>query len=207
MRSIYLVRHCETEHFPEKRCIGMTDIDLSENGIWQANRLNLYFRYKGLRTIFCSPALRAEKTSEFISGGEVPVTTLAELHEINMGDWDGMSFDEIKMKYPDEYRHRGLDFAAFSPPNGESFAACQERAAGVFQDILRNSSGAIAVVSHAGFNRALLCSLCGIDLQKLFTIPQPFGCINRLLLENGVCRVRETGITVWESDEPGRLEQ
>lgn len=206
MRTIYLVRHCETEHFPKRRCIGITDTDLSENGIRQAQRLKMYFQNKILSKIFCSPALRAVKTSEILSGGEIPITTLSLLHEINMGDWDGMYFEKIKMKYPDEYRRRGLDFAEFSPPNGESFAACQKRAAEVFGDILRNSSGDIAVVSHAGFNRALICSLCSIDLQKLFTIPQPFGCVNHLSLENGVCRVRKTGWTVWGNDEPGRLE-
>ena len=197
MRTIYLIRHCETEHFQKKRCIGITDIDLSENGIRQAQMLELYFQDKSLSRIFCSPALRSVKTSEIVSGGKMPVTMLSGLHEIDMGDWDGMYFDEIKMKYPDEYRRRGLDFAAFSPPDGESFAACQKRAAKVFSDILRNSFGDIAVVSHAGFNRALICSLCGINLQELFAIPQPFGCVNHLVLENGVCRVRETGWTVW----------
>ncbi len=113
-----------------------------------------------------------------------------------MGDWDGMYFDDIKAKYPDEYRQRGLDFAAFSPPNGESFAACQKRAEAVFREILTNSDGDITVVSHAGFNRALICSLCRIDLQKLFTIPQPFGCVNFLSLQNDVCIVRETGVEV-----------
>ena len=207
MRTIYLVRHCETEQSPKKRCIGITDTDLSQNGIRQAQKLKMYFQNKDLSRIFCSPALRAVKTSEIVSGMEIPVTTLSRLHEIDMGDWDGMYFEEIEMKYPDEYRRRGLDFAAFSPPNGESFAKCQKRATQVFCDILRNSSGDIAIVSHAGFNRTLICSLCGIDLQKLFTIPQPFGCVNYLFLENGVCRIRKTGWTVWGSEEPGRLEQ
>lgn len=206
MRMIYLVRHCEAEHFPKKRCIGITDTDLSENGIRQAQRLKMYFQNKNPSRIFCSPSLRAVKTSEIMSSLEVTVTILADLHEIDMGDWDGMYFEEIKTKYPDEYRRRGLDFAEFSPPNGESFAECQKRAAEVFGDILRNSSGDIAIVSHAGFNRALICSLCGINLQKLFTIPQPFGCVNSLSLQNGVCRVRKIGWTVWGNDKPGRLE-
>lgn len=207
MRTIYLIRHCETEHFPKKRCIGITDTDLSENGIRQAQRLKIFIQDKNVSGIFFSPSLRAAKTSEIMSDGEIPVTKLAGLHEIDMGDWDGMYFDEIKMKYPEEYKRRGLDFAAFSPPNGESFAECQKRAAEVFSNLLKNSSGNIAVVSHAGFNRALICSLRGIDLQNLFAVPQPFGCVNLLLFENGVCRVRETGRTVWGSDESGRLEQ
>ena len=193
MRNIYLVRHCETERCPGKRCIGITDIDLSENGVRQAHQLKEYFKDKQLSGIYCSGALRAVRTAEIISGGRIRVTKLAGLHEINMGDWDGMNFEDIKSRYPGEYERRGLDFAAFSPPRGESFSACQKRAAKALRYLLENTAGSIAVIAHAGFNRALICGLCNIDLQKLFAIPQPFGCVNILSVRNGTCRVRETG--------------
>ena len=200
MRNIYLLRHCETEHSKRKRCIGLTEVRLSETGIRQAQRLRRYFREKKLSAIFSSDAIRSAETAEIISGGIIPIQKLSGLREINMGDWDGMYFDEIKTKFPDEYRQRGLDFASFSPLHGESFAACQKRAEAVFHDISAQSYGDIAIVSHAGFNRALICSLCRIDLQKLFTIPQPFGCVNFLSLQNGVCIIRKTGVEVTEGD-------
>lgn len=131
------------------------------------------------------------------------LTKLCGLHEIDMGDWDGMYFDEIKTNFPEEYRRRGLDLAAFAPPNGESFAACQKRAAKIFRNILISSNGNIAIVSHAGFNRALLCSICSIDLKELFSISQPFGCVNFLLLHNGVCSVQKIGDKVGEDNGLG----
>lgn len=201
MRNIYLLRHCETEHSERKRCIGITEVRLSENGILQAQRLKRYFREKNLSGIFSSDAIRSAETAEIISDGIIPIQRLASLREINMGDWDGMYFDEIKAKFPHEYRQRGLDFALFSPPKGESFAACQKRAEAIFRDISAKSYGDIAIVSHAGFNRALICSLCRIDLQELFTIPQPFGCVNFFSLEDGVCIVRKTGVEVSENDK------
>lgn len=194
MRTIYLLRHCETENFLKKRCVGITDIDLSENGLKQALRLKEYLADKEVNHIFCSDTKRAVKTAEIISGGKIQETKLVDLHEINMGDWDGMYFDDIKSKYPNEYRQRGLNFAAFSPPHGESFDACQERAVKILYFILEKSDGNIAVISHAGVNRALICSLCGIDLNKLFQIPQPFGCVNILSMQNGMCRVLKTGL-------------
>lgn len=201
MRNIYLLRHCETEHYEKKRCVGITDVKLSENGIRQAQRLRKYYSEKNLTEIFCSDASRAADTARIISGGKITVQVLSDLHEIDMGNWDGLYFDEIKAEFPDEYRQRGIDFAGFTPPHGESFADCQQRAQTIFGNLLQNSDGDIAIVAHAGFNRALLCSLCRIDLQKLFTIPQPFGCVNFLLLQDGICSVLETGVGLWESDE------
>lgn len=196
MRTIYLFRHCETEQFSQKRCIGVTDVDLSENGLKDASRLKEYLSGKQVNHIFCSSAVRAVKTARIMSAGEIQVTVLPNLHEIDMGDWDGLYFDELKAKYPEEYARRGLDFARFSPPNGESFSDCQKRAQNSLCDILENTQGNIAVIAHAGFNRALICRLACIDLQKLFTIPQPFGCVNILLEQNGNCIVRQVGMIV-----------
>lgn len=196
MRKIYLLRHCETERFPKKRCIGITDVRLSENGLMDAGRLKEYFADKEVKNIFCSDAGRARKTAEVIANGQTPVTTLPELHEINMGDWDGMYFDDIKSRYPDAYRQRGLDFAAFAPPNGECFAECQQRALKALHTILVQTDGTVLIVAHAGWNRTLICSLRGIGLNELFTIPQPFGCVNLLSEKQGVCHVEETGLRI-----------
>lgn len=197
MRTIYLLRHCETELFSQKRCIGITDIPLSENGIQQAGILKDYFADKNIGTILCSDASRAVKTAEILSDGQIPITKLAELHEINMGDWDGMCFDDIKSNYPEEYRQRGLSFSTFSPPNGESFTDCQKRAETIFHFILNNfSEKNIVVVAHAGFNRALLSNLCKTDLNELFHIPQPFGCVNILSVQGDICTVEQTGIQI-----------
>lgn len=201
MREIYLLRHCETEPFPRKRCIGITDIDLSENGIRQAQHLKEYFKARPISGIYCSDALRAFKTAEIISDGKICVTQYHDLHEIDMGDWEGMLFDDIKAKYPDQYRQRGLDFARFAPRNGESFTECQKRAQRAFHHILDTTKGNIAVVSHAGFNRALICGLCNTDLQELFTIPQAFGCVNILSAQDGKCQVSETGLVIGRGKE------
>jgi probable phosphoglycerate mutase len=196
MKTIYLLRHCETASFPKKRCIGITDIPLSENGIQQARLLKDYFADKNIGGILCSDASRAVKTAEILSDGQISVTKLAELHEINMGDWDGMYFDDIKSNYPEEYKQRGLNFASFSPPDGESFADCQKRAETIFHFILNNFGENIAVVAHAGFNRALISSLCKADLNELFQIPQPFGCVNILSVQGDTCTVEQTGIQI-----------
>lgn len=196
MRTIYLLRHCETEPSAKKRCIGVTDVGLSKSGVRQAQSLRKYFANKNIRFIFCSGASRSAKTAEILSGGKTPIRTLDALHEIDMGDWDGMYFDDIKLRYPDEYRRRGLDIAGVSPPNGENFADCRERALNALRRIVQTTHGDVVIVTHAGFNRSLLCALLGMDLNCLFCIPQPFGCVNILSEQDGLCVVRETGILI-----------
>ena len=196
MRKIYLLRHCETEYSNEKRCIGITDVELSESGRKHAQCLKEYLAGKGISSVFCSDAHRASETADIISDEKIQITKLNGLCEINMGEWDGMYFDDIKSKFPDEYMQRGYNFSTFAPPGGESFADCQQRAISVFNSILNNTDGNIAVVSHAGFNRALICSLFKIALNELFSIPQPFGCVNILSVENGVCNVQKIGLEI-----------
>lgn len=126
MRNIYLLRHCETEHFEKKRCVGITDVKLNEKRYPAGTASKEIFqREKPERHFLCSDTSRASETARIISGGKITVQVLSDLHEINMGDWDGMYFDEIKVKFSEEYRQRGIDFAEFTQPRGESFADCQ----------------------------------------------------------------------------------
>lgn len=198
MRRIYLLRHGETEQGFAQRCIGITDIPLSEHGREQARRLSDYFAQEPLSGIFCSQALRTVDTAEIISGGRLPVTRLTDLHEIHMGAWEGRCFAEIKQKFPEAYKRRGLAFATFTPPGGESFSACQKRAFAVLQAILKATEGEIIIVGHAGFNRALICGLSGMGLSlgEVFSVPQPFGCVNQLAWEKGGCHLIQVGFTL-----------
>ena len=122
------------------------------------------------------------------------VTYLQELREINMGDWDGLTFDEIKNQYPDEFKRRGENIADFAAPNGESFKECQKRAVKVFDDIIHSTDGNVAICSHAGFNRALLCYLLKFDLTDIFDIQQDYGCMNIISIDNSDIRIEEINV-------------
>lgn len=201
MRTIYLLRHCETEG-SFQRCIGVTDVPLSAEGVKHAQRLGAYFADKKIAAVFCSSTERAVRTARAVAGEGTAVTKREDLHEIDMGDWDGLSFAEIRARFPEEYRQRGLALADFTPPHGESFAACRERAKKAMRRIACGTEGDIVVVAHAGFNRAFLCDLCRVNLQDLFTIPQPYGCVNILVMQNGAFWPREVDAPAKRGEEP-----
>lgn len=178
-RYIFLLRHGETEYGKEKRYLGHTDCKLSKDGKDQAKYLASIFEKHRIviDSIFSSDLNRCKNTVNIVFK-ERKVTFLEQLREINMGEWDGLTFDEVKNKYAEDYKNRGENIAEFTIKNGESFSQCQKRAITVFKYIINSTKGNIAICSHAGFIRALLCSLLNIDLTYMFDIKQNYGCIN-----------------------------
>ena len=201
--TLYLIRHGETEGAETRRYKGHIDVPLSENGAEQMKRLAGYisaevrkrgsakantsqlpnFRTSGLSFVYCSDLSRAEKSAGFIAEphGLKPII-IPELRERNFGIWEGMSFDEIKEKYPEGFNAWADNPLKFSPMEGESTIALRDRAVGALEKILGQrgvtSSESIAIVSHGGINRILLCELLGIPLENIFRIEQNYGCLN-----------------------------
>ena len=178
-RYIYLLRHGETEYGKEKIYLGHTDCELSKEGFEQAKYLGEIFSTNGIiiDSIFSSDLKRCKNTIK-LAFPERDVIYFPELREINMGKWDGLTFNEVKNKYAEDYKNRIKNIARFKPPNGESFSECQKRASSTLNYIINSTKGNIAICSHAGFIRTLLCSLLNKDLTEMFEIKQSYGCIN-----------------------------
>jgi alpha-ribazole phosphatase len=179
--KIYLIRHGETEGAETKRYKGHIDVPLSANGFEQMKRVAGYLAGAGfLNTIYCSDLSRAVKSAEIIaeSCGLKPII-MPKLRERNFGLWEGMSFDEIREKWPDAFNAWAANPLEFSPMNGESTVEVRDRALKVFNEIIRKHQGDnIAIVSHGGLNRVILCHLLGIPLENIFRVDQDYGCLN-----------------------------
>lgn len=176
MRNIHLIRHGKLE-FPggQKCCIGWTDIPLSDEGRGQIQDLRPGFEEETIEKIYTSPLARCVESAKILSQGRIPIEIVEDMKEIYMGEWEGLGFDRIKELYPKEYEERGRQIATYPPPGGESFLECMERAKKVFENIRKNSRGNVILLSHAGFNRALISELEGRDLRRLLEIPQEYG--------------------------------
>ncbi len=106
--TLYLIRHGETEGSETKRYKGSIDVPLSEKGIEQIKKTSVFIsaeaqkrRRGNVGAVYCSPLSRALKSAEIIAEphGLKPVV-INDLRERNFGIWEGMSFAEIKEKYP-----------------------------------------------------------------------------------------------------------
>ncbi|TNF56581.1 histidine phosphatase family protein [bacterium] len=207
---LYLIRHGETEDANPKRYKGTIDVPLSRKGIKQIKRLSGYLAHQGselntnkclnsaeqqgLSAVYCSDLDRAVKSAEVIAQpfGIQPVV-VKDLRERHFGQWEGMSFDEIKTKYPKEFQAWAENPLENSPVGGETTREVKDRAVSAIKNILSNhrddnkkilNSSApfnrvdIAVVSHGGIIRVLICYFLGIPLGNIFRIEQDFGALN-----------------------------
>lgn len=188
---IYLARHGDIGLGKEKRYIGRLDLPLSAYGKEQAYSLKGFFCQVPLDNIYCSDLRRSQQTSDIIaSAHQIVPSARAGLRELNMGDWDGELFSDIRDKYPAEFKLRGEDIANYSPPNGESFSDCYQRVIPVFERLAQSDETTILIIGHAGINRVILCHILGIPLGNVFRFEQSYGCLNLICKEGSDYRVK-----------------
>lgn len=183
MVEITLVRHCETDWNKEKRYLGKTDIPLNKNGIKNAEILGKFLKNKNFTEIYSSELSRAYQTAKIISNFYgLNVKKIKEFNEIDFGEFEGLTFNEIKEKFGDEVVNKYLkDTLNFKFPNGESFRKFYFRTMKGLNFILNkhNDNSNILIVSHSGVNKIIIGNALKISFKKSFwRIKQDIGCIN-----------------------------
>jgi broad specificity phosphatase PhoE len=132
-----------------------------------------------LSAVYCSDLRRAVETAERVAAAHgLTPDARREFREVSLGAWEGLTFEEVKERYPEEYAARGRDFGHFRPPDGESFLDCAHRVLPALYEALTAAPGDLLIVGHAGVNRILLSLAEGRSLATLFDIPQDYGCLN-----------------------------
>ena len=177
VEKVYLLRHGHVDNGSEKRDLGRTDVPLDALGLEQAQVFGDYFKAIPFDAIFTSPLKRCVQTTQMLSEKFQIVEALTE---IDMGDWENVPMADIQSCYPKLYAQRGENLEYFTPPNGESFRMMAQRVRQAFEKIVQSGDGTIIIVAHAGVNRMILSHLFGIEINDMFSIVQPFACVNEL---------------------------
>jgi broad specificity phosphatase PhoE len=187
MTEIYLVRHGQTEWNREAIFRGTTDVPLNDSGIEEAGLAAEALRRIAIEAVYSSPLARARQTAEPIARVHGLDLRIAEgLMDLCFGEWQGVSYQAVREKYPDLYRAWREAPHTIAFPGGESLAALQTRAVGAVREIVcHHPDGTIAMVSHRVVNRVLICGLVGIDLARFWQIGQDTTAINRLIWREG----------------------
>jgi probable phosphoglycerate mutase len=157
---IWLVRHAETAWTGARYC-GRADPPLTAAGAARAAALGARLRavIPDAAEVWSSPAVRARETAAAI-GRAVHVD--ARLHEVDVGELDGRTFDEIAARHPDLARRLSSADPMIDWPGGERWKALEERAAAAWDALVRRGRDAV-VVSHGGTIRAILRQVTGDD--------------------------------------------
>ena len=165
--QIVLVRHGATDWNLQGRCQGSSDRELSDAGIRQAAQTAALLGDEKCCAVYSSHLRRARQTAELISRPHnLPVLIEEELRELDHGELEGLTFNEIKTRYADFLARWRSEPAEVRVPGGERLADVAERAWNGLHQIVRRHDAAerILVISH---NFPILGIVCRITLTHL----------------------------------------
>ena len=147
--AIALLRHGQTQMSVERKYSGRSDAPLTAAGVQQAAAAAKHLAGAGLSVIITSPLLRTVQTAqEVASVTGAPVETDDGFRETDFGAWEGLTFAEVRERWPAEVSAWLAD-PAVPPPDGESFAEVSERVADALQRVLADRAGqTVLIVSH-----------------------------------------------------------
>ncbi len=172
LTTVYLIRHAETDGNLHRIFQGRYDIELSENGLRQAQQLADRFRGERIDAVFTSPLERAVQTAKALNRyHNAPISEVDGLMEIDGGEFEGIPFDELALRYPAEYRTWNEDICNFQAIGGESMREVFDRIKATIIGIVCRSGGqTIAIVSHGCAIRNFLCYAKGLPFSKFDTL-------------------------------------
>lgn len=192
-RTLYLVRHGETEQQTDKVFIGQWDISLNEEGRRQAKEAAhlLLQDFPDAKTIYCSDLKRAVETATLIAEtmekehaiSVVPISVVpfSAFRELSLGEWDGLLIEDVKQRYPEEYRNRGDHLLTYKIGNdSENFYDLRYRVMKKLQELIQETTGDLVLVTHSGVMKVILSELLGKDLQETMRTTISKGSILKL---------------------------
>jgi alpha-ribazole phosphatase len=168
---LILVRHCEPQEDARGLCYGRLDIGLSDAGRQHAERLAEALARHDWDAVYSSPRLRARETAGAVHRD---VIIDDDLREIDFGELEGRSYDEIAATDPELYRAWMDRPTTVHFPGGESFAELRVRALEAL-DRIRAAHEAAVVVTHGGVLRAGLAAWLGMPDEAIFRLDQRYG--------------------------------
>jgi probable phosphoglycerate mutase len=195
MTEIIFVRHGETVWHAENRYAGISDIALTAKGLEQGKKLANWAETAQLSAIYSSELKRAKSTAEFsCQKTGLDLNVEKRLNEVNFGEGEGLTRDEMKQKFPEELA-KFIEAPADNPlPDGEKGVNAIERANPVINEIIEKyPKGKVLIVAHSTLIRLLLCKFMNIDPNEYRTrFPEIENCaLNSLNFESDQINVIE----------------
>lgn len=177
---IIFVRHGEPEDAAKGMCYGKLDVGLSENGKLQIERTARWLENFAPSVIYSSPRVRATESARiFAQKLDVVIEKENRFAEMDFGDFEGLTYDDVKTRYPALYECWMTRPTEVEFPNGESFSVMLRRVWQAIDELkTRHSNQTIAIFSHGGVNRIALARVLNLPTENLFRLEQNYGCAN-----------------------------
>ncbi len=187
MTCIILVRHGQTDWNREERFRGQLDVPLNKTGLAQARTTGRWVAKKWQPVaIYSGPLSRTVKTAEQIASHfSLPVLLHQGLIDINYGEWQGLTPDEVRERWPDELHTWYTQPEKATIPGGESLVDMRARGMDAVNEIApRYPEQTIVLVSHNAINRIILLGILGLPNDRYWHIKQENCAINVFDVDN-----------------------
>ena len=172
MKNILLIRHGQSEWNKLNLFTGFKNIELSEQGIEEANKAGQNFKNLDIKfnIVFTSELKRAQETAKIILqnldqwdflNNEGKIISNINLNERDYGDLTGLNKKETAEKFGEEQVHKWRRGYSDQPPNGESLEDVVRRVTKYFEEVIQpaiqsDENGNVLIAAHGNSLRALL---------------------------------------------------
>lgn len=200
---VWLIRHGTSTFNLEGRCQGCSDEpELIERGREEARRSGERLGRAGIEAVISSPLRRAaESALEMLdvlrpSAGDLPLEIDGRLCEIELSQWEGLPFAELRRQFPQQFltwrlRPHYLRMPSTCGEGDFPVRSLYRRARQVWQDLLATYAGkSILLVTHGGTGRALITTALGVGSKYFHSLQQSNCGISRLRFSTAEARAQ-----------------
>ena len=187
MVKLILVRHALTVDNQKSRLSGHIDSSISEEGREQIDKITNYLKDFDIDKIYTTTSSRTKDTVKKLSElKSIEIIEKESLKEISFGDFEGLTFDEIKDKYPKEFQDMIENGYEYKYPNGESLIDSYNRVCIELDNIISNNDDrTILICSHGGTIRNIITYLISNSYKYHWNFKIDNGSVTILEVQDG----------------------
>ena len=165
---------------------------INKNGEEQMYNILEFIKIRGVKNdkIISGPALCTVQSAELLSEELKKDFKIDEtLLPRNYGDWEGLTLEQVKKRYPEFENRTSVSMFLETPENGEDLDSFNERVMKSVANIVQENSGKrLLVVTHPAIIRSAVCSALKIPKEAQYNIYIKTGSATQLsYFEDGVC--------------------
>ena len=187
MVKLILVRHALTVDNQKSRLSGHIDSSISEEGKEQIDKITNYLKDFDIDKIYTTTSSRTKDTVKKLSElKSIEIIEKESLKEISFGDFEGLTFDEMKDKYPKEFQDMIEKGYEYKYPNGESLIDSYNRVCIELDNIISNNDDrTILICSHGGTIRNIITYLISNSYKYHWNFKIDNGSVTILEVQDG----------------------
>lgn len=184
MLKLLVIRHGQTQSNVERRFSGHQDVELTQEGIWQAQQLSYRLKDEQIDIAYSSDLKRAIHTAKIIlRDRDVPLSIEPNFRELHFGDWEGLKLEEF-----DSDIEKGDSPGWWSQPDsplsgGESVLDLRKRVKNTLDKVVKkhdqeDKCKTAIIVCHGGVTRMIIGLALDIPVEKIWYIRQQSTALN-----------------------------